>query len=60
VAVALHDAASTAFFHGFEIACLVAAAVAIVGSVFALILIPAQPPQQSDDAGEAYALSEAG
>ena len=36
-------------------------AVAIVGSVFALILIPAQPPQQSDEAAEAAdALNEAG
>ena len=61
VAAALHEAASTAFFHGFEIACLVAAAVAIAGSVFALILIPAQPPQQRDELGEeGYALSKAG
>jgi hypothetical protein len=44
LAAALRDAASAAFFHGFEIACLVAAAAAIVGSLFALILIPAQPP----------------
>jgi MFS family permease len=44
MAAALRDAASAAFFHGFEIACLVAAAAAIVGSLFALILIPAQPP----------------
>ena len=60
LAAALRDSASAAFFHGFEIACLVAAAVSIVGSVFALILIPAQPPQTSDEAGEAaYVLSEA-
>ncbi len=61
VAAALHEAASTAFFDGFQIACVVAAAVAIAGSVFALILIPAQPPHQSDEPGEAaYTLSEAG
>jgi hypothetical protein len=53
VAAALHEAASTAFFHGFEIACLVAAAVAIAGAVFALILIPAQPLRQSEAAGKA-------
>jgi EmrB/QacA subfamily drug resistance transporter len=43
----LHDAASTAFFHGFETAVLVAAAIALAGSVMALILIPAQPPETS-------------
>jgi EmrB/QacA subfamily drug resistance transporter len=53
LAAALNDSASVAFFDGFEVACLVAAAVAIVGSVFALILIPAHPPQQTDEAGQA-------
>jgi hypothetical protein len=33
--------------------------VAIVGAVFALVLIPAQPPQPSGEAGKtAYAMSE--
>ena len=43
----LRDAASTAFFHGFQAACLVAAAVAAAGVVMALALIPAQPPRTS-------------
>jgi EmrB/QacA subfamily drug resistance transporter len=47
LAVALRDGASAAFFDGFEIACLVAAAVAIAGAVAAVALIPAQPPQAS-------------
>jgi hypothetical protein len=49
LAAALRDNASVAFFHGFEVACLVAAAVAIVGSVAALVLIPAQPPRVSTE-----------
>jgi EmrB/QacA subfamily drug resistance transporter len=40
---AVHAAARSAFFAGFETACLVAAAVALVGAAFALWLIPAQP-----------------
>jgi EmrB/QacA subfamily drug resistance transporter len=43
----LHDAASTAFFHGFETAVLVAAAIAVAGAVMALVLIPSQPPAVS-------------
>jgi EmrB/QacA subfamily drug resistance transporter len=46
LAASLHDAASTAFFHGFETAVLVAAGIALAGSVVALILIPAQPPDE--------------
>jgi EmrB/QacA subfamily drug resistance transporter len=49
---AVRDAASAAFFQGFEIACLVAAAAAIVGAVMAVVLIPAQPPQGADEAVE--------
>jgi EmrB/QacA subfamily drug resistance transporter len=40
----LHDAASSAFFDGFEVACLVAAGVVLIGAVMAAVLIPAQPP----------------
>jgi EmrB/QacA subfamily drug resistance transporter len=47
LATRLHDAASTAFFHGFETAVLVAAGIALAGSVMALILIPSQPPDTS-------------
>jgi hypothetical protein len=42
---ALHDAATDAFFHGFEAACLVAAAVSGAGALLAAVLIPAQPPR---------------
>jgi hypothetical protein len=49
-ATALRDAASAAFFHGFEIACLVAAGVAIAGAVVAVALLPAQPPERSGEA----------
>jgi EmrB/QacA subfamily drug resistance transporter len=44
----LHDAASTAFFHGFSVACLVAAGVALIGAAFAAVLIPAQPPRGAE------------
>jgi EmrB/QacA subfamily drug resistance transporter len=57
LAAALSDSASTAFFDGFEIACLVAAAVAIVGAVMALVLLPAQPPQAAAENLEAVELS---
>jgi hypothetical protein len=53
LAAALHDAASGAFFHGFEIACLIAAAVAIAGAVMAIALLPAQPPRPVEAAIEA-------
>jgi EmrB/QacA subfamily drug resistance transporter len=45
LARALHDAATVAFLHGFEAACLVAAAVSAVGAILAAALIPAQPPR---------------
>jgi hypothetical protein len=46
-----------AFFDGFEIACLVAAAVAIVGAIMALVLLPAQPPQAAAEDLEAVEVS---
>jgi EmrB/QacA subfamily drug resistance transporter len=39
----IHGAASGAFFHGFQAGCLVAAGVAIAGSVLAGLLLPAHP-----------------
>jgi hypothetical protein len=48
----LHDAASAAFFSGFETAVLVAAGVAVAGAVMAAVLIPAQPPAMSTDESE--------
>jgi Major Facilitator Superfamily len=47
LADALHDAASGAFFHGFEAAVLIAAGIAVAGAVMALALIPSQPPPLS-------------
>src|SRR5262245_31812019 len=41
----LHQAASNAFFDGFQTSVLVAVAVTLVGAVAAAILIPNQPPQ---------------
>jgi len=46
----VHDAASTAFFHGFEAACLVGAGVSAAGALFAGALIPAQPPHATSEA----------
>jgi EmrB/QacA subfamily drug resistance transporter len=43
----LHDAASTAFFDGFETAVLVAAGIALAGAIMAALLIPSQPPAMS-------------
>jgi EmrB/QacA subfamily drug resistance transporter len=43
IAQGLHDAASSAFFDGFQTAVLVAAAIALCGAVMAAILIPNQP-----------------
>jgi EmrB/QacA subfamily drug resistance transporter len=40
----LHEAASNAFFDGFQASVLVAVAVCLVGAVAAAILIPNQPP----------------
>jgi EmrB/QacA subfamily drug resistance transporter len=62
LAASLHDAASTAFFHGFEAAVLVAAGITLAGSVVALILIPAQPPDECAEtlaAGVAPEVSQA-
>jgi EmrB/QacA subfamily drug resistance transporter len=46
LAQVLHDAASSAFFDGFQAAVLVAAGIALGGAVAAAILIPNQPPQR--------------
>jgi hypothetical protein len=40
-----NEAASNAFFDGFQIAVRVAVAITLVGAVAAAILIPSQPPQ---------------
>jgi EmrB/QacA subfamily drug resistance transporter len=43
LAARVHDAAASAFFHGFGAANLVAAAVAAAGALIALVLLPAHP-----------------
>src|SRR4051812_29220062 len=50
LATAIHDAANSAFFHGFHAANYVAAAVAAAGVVMALALLPARPAAGADDA----------
>jgi hypothetical protein len=47
VAGGLHDAATNAFFDGFQTAVLVAAGIALGGAVVAVAMIPNQPPQTS-------------
>jgi hypothetical protein len=47
LAASLHDAASDAFFHGYETSVLVAVAIALAGAVMALVLIPSQLPSTS-------------
>jgi EmrB/QacA subfamily drug resistance transporter len=47
VARGLHDAATNAFFDGFQTAVLVAAGIALGGAVVAVAMIPNQPPQTS-------------
>ena len=49
LASAIHDAASSAFFHGFHAANYVAAGVAAAGAVMALALLPAHPTTSHDD-----------
>jgi EmrB/QacA subfamily drug resistance transporter len=49
LAGAIHDAASSAFFHGLTTADYLAAGVAAAGAVMALALLPAHPTRRSDD-----------
>jgi hypothetical protein len=39
----VQEAVSDSFIHGFRTACVVASAVALVGSVIALVLLPSSP-----------------
>ena len=59
LASAIHDAANSAFFHGFTTANYLAAGVAAVGAVMALALLPAHPTATSDDTPEVRAPSSA-
>jgi EmrB/QacA subfamily drug resistance transporter len=48
----LHQAASNAFFDGYQTAVLVAAGIALAGAVMAVILIPNQPPRETAASGD--------
>jgi EmrB/QacA subfamily drug resistance transporter len=52
LATTFHNAASTAFFHGFHTADVVAAAVAAAGALMALALLPAHPTAEGTDSPE--------
>jgi hypothetical protein len=56
LATAVHDAASAAFFHGFNAANYLAAGVDAGGALMALALLPAHPTVSRDDALELPAL----
>src|SRR5579862_6351829 len=56
---AIHNAADSAFFHGFHAANYVAAGIAAAGGVMALTLLPAQPTTSRDDTPEVPALAAA-
>jgi hypothetical protein len=43
IAAGVHDAASSAFFHGFSAGVIAAAAVSLVGAAIAGLLLPTQP-----------------
>jgi hypothetical protein len=46
---ALAAAAHHAFFRGFTVGCMVAAGVALAGSIFARLVLPARPTESDDD-----------
>jgi hypothetical protein len=56
LASAIHNAANSAFFHGFRTADYLAAGVAAAGAVMALALLPAHPTTSGDDTPEVRAL----
>jgi hypothetical protein len=44
----VQEAVSDSFIHGFKTACVVASAVALVGSVIALVLLPSSSELDKD------------
>ena len=44
----VQEAVSNSFIHGFRTACVVASAVALVGSIIALVLLPSSPGIEKD------------
>jgi EmrB/QacA subfamily drug resistance transporter len=59
LAAAVHNAASSAFFHGFHAANFVSAGVAAAGAVMALALLPAHPTVPGDEDAELPATAPA-
>jgi EmrB/QacA subfamily drug resistance transporter len=59
LATALHNAASSAFFHGFHAADYVSAGVAAAGALMALALLPAYPTRGTDDTPETQSVGSA-
>jgi EmrB/QacA subfamily drug resistance transporter len=57
LASTVHNAASTAFFHGFHAANFVAAGVAAGGALLALMALPAHPTTTAIDSTEAAGLT---
>jgi EmrB/QacA subfamily drug resistance transporter len=57
LAAMIHNAASSAFFHGFHASDYVSAGIAAAGAVLALTLLPAHPTTRSDDTPDIRALS---
>ena len=49
LAVTVHNAASSAFFHGFHVANFVSAGVAAAGALMALALLPAHPTSSGEE-----------
>jgi hypothetical protein len=56
LATAIHNAASSAFFHGFHAGDFVSAAVALVGGLMALALLPAHPTPAGHDGPDVRAV----
>ena len=56
LASAIHNAANSAFFHGFSTANYLAAGVAAAGALMALAFLPAQPTTSGEDTPEVRAL----
>jgi EmrB/QacA subfamily drug resistance transporter len=60
IAAGVHDAASSAFFHGFRAGVIVAAAVSVAGAAIAGFVLPAQPvtpaAEQERQPGDATAV----
>jgi hypothetical protein len=57
LAAGIHDAAASAFFHGFSTADYLAAGVAAAGAATALALLPAHPSVRPEDATDPHGLA---